>query len=799
MSRDDDKEYRNNHYVPEWHQKAFLGSDEQLTYLDLDPPSILKPDGSPVLLPSGETKKHNSVWRTVPSRCFKQKDLYTTVFGSEVNVDVEKYLFGEIDTRGAKAVLGYTLGGDQNYHNYFRDFYEYISLQKLRTLKGLGWIRSKYSNLGQVDLMIEMQALSQINISIWMSGVREIVSASKSETKFIVTDHPVTVYNRAAGPDSELCQGFDDPEVALLGSQTVFPLSSEHCLILTNLEYAQNPNDVDCLRNRTNPRNHSQAMVHTLSMIRTRDLTENEVQKVNLVLKRRASRFIAATNRADLYPENSVVADWESLHQVLLPPKNQLYGFGREMYVGYEDGSTYYQDALGRTAKNSDHLRKESYQPLPDDFCSCGSGKKYKRCCMNANDRPTSELLSIRERTLTFVNGVESILGLNDGREWQEVQRTLSGENIKEIHELYGVLWPPDTHLADLLPKPNSEVTRLLYCGIVDPRVIQRNVVSLCLHFDEVLVVNPFANPEGRSPEYNPLESPDKFKQDTLRNVFLLMQLSPLVQAGYVTLIPDPCDFDYQLRRQMMLFAESRRSSISFSEEEQSQFEELMMDDFRRSWTGIPDDGLRVQIAKHFPDLKGEKLDEVLNYIKAERESDPLAILQDDVLRNGGQINTLVMSPNFELSLYLAQLTGAIPYTDVLIRWKELLSIATEQPLASRLERVAENRLPSLLNPIDVIRLRRIGVLSKFRRDLSSMLNDPSPDKFDPEMMGDLFRSAAPELRRRYDDFDNAIEMSLLPMIPREGLRDSGVDRLLLTYSFGNYLDKTLMALFLSN
>ena len=112
---------------------------------------------------------------------------------------------------------------------------------------------------------------------------------------------------------------------------------------------------------------------------------------------------------------------------------------------------------------------------------------------------------------------------------------------------------------------------------------------------------------------------------------------------------------------------------------------------------------------------------------------------------------------------------------------------------------MAENRLPSLLNPIDVIRLRRIGVLSKFRRDLSSMLNDPSPDKFDPEMMGDLFRSAAPELRRRYDDFDNAIEMSLLPMIPREGLRDSGVDRLLLTYSFGNYLDKTLMALFLSN
>jgi hypothetical protein len=69
--------------------------------------------------------------------------------------------------------------------------------------------------------------------------VREIVSAENSEVKFIASDHPVTVYNHAVLPDALMCQYPNDP--ALKASQTIFPLTRDFCLILTNLEYAQKP------------------------------------------------------------------------------------------------------------------------------------------------------------------------------------------------------------------------------------------------------------------------------------------------------------------------------------------------------------------------------------------------------------------------------------------------------------------------------------------------------------------------------------------------------------------------------
>ena len=84
-------------------------------------------------------------------------------------------------------------------HESFQDFFEYIAVQKLRTIKGLDWIRSCYGTLDQVGLMVEMQALRRMHCTMWAEGVREIVSARDSDVKFILTDHPVTIYNAALG------------------------------------------------------------------------------------------------------------------------------------------------------------------------------------------------------------------------------------------------------------------------------------------------------------------------------------------------------------------------------------------------------------------------------------------------------------------------------------------------------------------------------------------------------------------------------------------------------------------------
>ena len=104
--------------------------------------------------------------------------------------------------------------------------------------------------------------------------------------------------------------------------------------------------------------------------------------------------------------------------------------------------------------------------------CRCGSARKYKNCCLNKplSERPSWDKLSIRERNISFARGIHSILGL-DTKSWNDIRRELSDEMVKKIHELYGVLWTPDTDIVSLLPKPDKSL-RAIYTGVLDPRTI---------------------------------------------------------------------------------------------------------------------------------------------------------------------------------------------------------------------------------------------------------------------------------------------------------------------------------------
>lgn len=334
---------RDNHYVPEWYQKGFLFNPyDKLCYLDLDPDKIIRPDGTFVLLPDGTPKTHNNLnfWNT--SQCFYQTDLYSTFFGPFINDEIERKLFGEIDDTGSKAVRAFISENVSDWHNHFTDFFAYIDSQKIRTPKGLDWIKSHYPDLEQNELMREMQSIRNMHCTIWSEGVREIVSAKNSETKFILSDHPVTIYNYAFPPIDKGCTYPNDPAIILKGAQTIFPLDKDHCLILTNYEYAKNPETENPTEKRTFARHNRNSMVRTDTFIRTRFMSDEDVKRVNFIIKTRAKRYIAAVKEEWLYPEKNIGVDWPELRHCLLPPEDQLWHYGGEMYVGYEDGSTYY-------------------------------------------------------------------------------------------------------------------------------------------------------------------------------------------------------------------------------------------------------------------------------------------------------------------------------------------------------------------------------------------------------------------------------------------------------------------------
>lgn len=508
---------RNNHYVPEWYQKDFWEPGKTtLAYRDLMPKRFTRSDGS--------TGYKCALYNAPPARAFVQKDLYSTFFGTLVNDEIERKLFGDIDTRGAKAVRAYADGDQVECHQNFESLFEYIDIQKLRTPKGLAWLKAQYPSLTQNELMMEMQAIRMMHCTIWMEGVREIVSAEKSEVKFIISDHPVTVFNPAVVPSSQTCNFPSDPGIELKGTQTIFPLNRDHCLILTNLEFAKDPKS-NPVQKRTFARRFRNSMVRTDAFIRSRKLSADQVGKINQIVRSRAYKFVAAGNN-DWLPEPVVNArEWKELGNVLLPPSNGLFNFGGEMFVGYESGDVHYQDAYGRTEKERDFLQKKQIQkePKPSSPCGCGSNKTYKACCKfkPLHLRPAWDQLSIRERNMALFRGIENILELRLEQDWTEIRRAMTDEKISKIYSVYEALWPLETDLLRLLPKPDG-TARAVYTGVLHPSKIAATALGSSLLFGELLVQHPFVNPRTVKEEFNPIKKPRAYHQQVLKDLLFL-------------------------------------------------------------------------------------------------------------------------------------------------------------------------------------------------------------------------------------------------------------------------------------
>jgi len=610
-----------------------------------------------------------------PSRAFFERDLYTTRLGEVLNDDVEKFLFGVVDKRGAEAVRALIDNDLTRIHSYFGSLFDYLDTQKLRTPKGLDWIIARYNDMTQIDLMIEMQGLRNMHCKIWSEGVREVVSARNSTAKFLLSDHPVTVYHKAFPPNTTVCSYPQDPGIELIGSQTIFALDCNHCLILTNLEYAQSPATADVTSRRTNARFRGQSLVRTDAFIRTRELSTDEVVSINHILKSRARRYIAAGNTDWLNPENEKVPEWREIGDVLLP-RNELWRFGGETYVGYADGTTRYQDAFGRTSQAHEYLSKQSPKtdPVDDAYCPCGNGLAFAQCCkkMSPGGRPSWTSYSVRERNLILCNAIRNILGLDEGKSWNDVQRELSDEQVKRIHEVFESLWPSDTLLHEILPRPRSDRVRALFMGYLDPRTIRLVATAWLDYFDEIVLVNPFVNAATINPEYSPTQSPASHKEQTLRNVLILLEVEQHIRAGRVHLVPDPADLDAQFRQELFAMGNRRASGISFSDDDQRLMQALGKDDHRRRTLRGSNAQLAKLVRSAVPDVSSENVEKVVALLKQELENDPLALLQPVMPGEEGAQLFAVKGFTVETALYIASLTGSIIYCLMDAMWNLL-------------------------------------------------------------------------------------------------------------------------------
>lgn len=339
------RSYTNHHYVPQWYQKGFLDRSSHqnvLHYLSLRPNALQDSHGRRHELPPRRQRPIR--------KCFAEEDLYTLRFGQARSTLIEQLLFGEIDRRGSAAVRYWA-----NFTHPSVDqaalsgLLHYMSAQKLRTPKGLDWLAQELGTTDPNRVLQAMVDLRTLYTAIWAECVWQVADASQSGTKFIVTDHPVSVYNRDCGPRNRLCRPPSDPDIRLHGSHTVFPLTLDKVLILTNRSWARNPYQ-SATKLRPNPRFYRDSVFNFFEVQTHRLLNEDEVRQINFVLKSRAYRYIAAAREEWLYPEEYVSkADWNTYgHGYLLMPDPRSLHHGAQIFLGYADGTSQAFDDFGR-------------------------------------------------------------------------------------------------------------------------------------------------------------------------------------------------------------------------------------------------------------------------------------------------------------------------------------------------------------------------------------------------------------------------------------------------------------------
>ncbi len=777
-------ETRDNHYVPQWHQKGFI--EEGTNKLHHHKRKVIN-------LPDGTIKTLYPKRLFTTAQCFYKKDLYTTFFGTNINDEIERKLFGDIDENGSKAVRAF-LGDDQGkWHKHFHDFFIYLDAQKLRTPKGLDWIRSKYPSLEQNDLMREMQAIRTLHCTLWTEGVREFVSAKDSDVKFILSDHPVSIYNYACAPDSVHCTYPNDPDIALKGTQTIFTLDKNRCLILTNLEYAQDPDGCNPLEQRTNATKMRNSMVNTIEFVNCRSLTSDEVTKINHIIKSRANESIAAGSDQWLSPEENIDCEWAELRTVLMPPQDGVR-YGGEMYVGYDDGSTYYQDAFGRTTPQHDFLDKciDESSLGRNDYCGCGSGKKYKKCCIGVSEdkRTTWSVASVRERNLALCSAIRDILGLDGGKTWTDVRREITEDQITEIYQFYALLWPKETDIYSLLPKPDGKY-RAIYTGTLDVRTIGVHALGMAPHFDEFLIQNPMVNPNNVKPEFSPTESPGKYKYQALKDFIFLLNLESLIHYGIINLIPDPNNFDLKLHREVMDMATGRRTA-PVSDRDWKLQSRLMIEDLLNSTHMMPRE-VKVRMLMAEFSLTKQSAEDMIDTLNASAETAPLMLLQSIDTGEGGQFMMFSMGPNYEMALFIAQITGSVILTDSETRWNEL------QAAQHRNLGIVDHPWNDVCSPLKVIPLdyEAVDLLKKSSKsdfvELRGFLK--SADKLVESNDSNAHRiilmsRKATELVARIENKPDLDTAKFTVLSPEGGFYDTTVQRLLLKSNCQQYLDK---------
>ena len=336
-------------------------------------------------------------------------------------------------------------------------------------------------------------------------------------------------------------------------------------------------------------------------------------------------------------------------------------------------------------------------------------------------------------RNVRLLDAIDEIFGLRKKKGLNNLKKTINDAKISELYVTVQKLWSVTTNVADILPEPEENL-RAFFMGDADPEQLLLDVNRLSLYVDEILLINPLRPPFTLNDEFNPGLNPSKWRTDTLRVVYVLKQLEPLIRSHIVHLIPEPGTFEPRLLEETAAMGAVRLQKVGGIERYREDFEESSHKLLVKLIAGCKPAYRLAQLQRMFPEKNKESIEELYNKIEnslrgVEGQLIPEKPSNDEILvtRSGSNLDT---------ALLICALTGSFPATNLPFRWRE---ISFEQELLSEEAKVwapvtkAFGSLRhSFLNNVPtsfVSSLRSDGRLESFRGFLRKMWNESCSEK----------------------------------------------------------------------
>ena len=381
------------------------------------------------------------------------------------------------------------------------------------------------------------------------------------------------------------------------------------------------------------------------------------------------------------------------------------------------------------------------------------------------------EKSSIYSRCANFVDETLKIAGYYEHGAWNDLKENFTNDTAKQIYDLHADIWHPSDPFGELASDLiDNKFQRFLYLGGVEQDDIFEQIFRWSLYLDQVLIPDPFLTPWLTNKQFNPIANPDQIKLEALKLVYFLILISPLVHTGQVLLVPNPADFNHNVKGKIfeILKAGADDKNALISNKDVMQIRDMLFLDLLRIYARLPDDEMMSVLEAMCGEINKDATLKLAGQI---RENDLFYLGSG---KPSGQMIYQGRSVCFEEALLLSALYDAVPMPSSFeFRKKEFLQESHENDYVSDLNRyLSELNIIEAFLPESNTLFKKQGVASKFRNLIRDFVSDSS--KVSNGQIKDIFKEHDKEFHDVSSRFSSKnIPPSLLQRTYKVGLHYS--------------------------